>query len=157
MTDVFTTGERSEIMRRIRSKNTVPEIKIRSELHRLGYRYRLHYRRLPGKPDIVLPRYRTVIEIRGCFWHAHDCGKGHIPKSNQNYWKPKLERNKCRDRINDLALRRLGWRVIVVWECRCKTPTLLAGQLKRIVKILMSQAAGLRTHKQTQAGKGVLR
>lgn len=113
-----TTPERSANMARIRSVDTQPEMIVRRALHRLGFRFRLHARNLPGRPDIVLPKYRTVIQVKGCFWHGHCCVDGHIPKSNVNYWAPKLLRNRERDRTNDRKLRRLGWSVRSLWECR---------------------------------------
>ncbi|HZW13286.1 MAG TPA: very short patch repair endonuclease [Noviherbaspirillum sp.] len=119
MTDVFSPKKRSEVMSAIRSKNTKPEIRVRSELHRKGYRFRLHVKDLPGKPDLVLPRYCTAIQVRGCFWHGHTCSDGHLPKSRQEYWIPKLEKNKLRDSQRDTELRNLGWSVLVIWECEC--------------------------------------
>ena len=118
MTDVFSSEKRSEVMRAIRAKNTKPELVLRRALHRLGFRFRLHDSTLAGKPDIVLPKYRTLIQVRGCFWHGHTCSDGHIPKSRLDYWSPKIGNNKLRDRKNDSRNRRLGWSVLVVWECR---------------------------------------
>jgi DNA mismatch endonuclease (patch repair protein) len=109
---------RSENMSRIRSKDTKPEILVRQALHKLGFRFRLHVRNLPGRPDIVLPKHRTIIEIKGCFWHGHSCIDGRVPRSNQEYWVPKLLRNKVRDRSNVGKLRRLGWSVRLLWECK---------------------------------------
>lgn len=114
-----TAVSRSENMRRIRSKDTAPELRVRSLLHRNGLRYVLHDRRLPGTPDIVLPRFRAAIQIRGCFWHMHNCIDGHFPKTRTAYWGPKLLGNVHRDKKNDKALKRLGWRLIVIWECHC--------------------------------------
>jgi DNA mismatch endonuclease (patch repair protein) len=105
----------------IRSKNTKPEKVIRSMLHRMGYRFRLHRRDLPGHPDIVLPKYRAAIFVHGCFWHFHqNCRDGKIPQSNQDYWKPKLERNARRDEEGVAALQRAGWNTLVVWECEVR-------------------------------------
>ncbi|HZB89490.1 MAG TPA: DNA mismatch endonuclease Vsr [Terracidiphilus sp.] len=109
---------RSENMSRIRSKDTKPELLVRQALHRLGFRFRLHAADLPGRPDIVLPRYQAIIEIKGCFWHGHNCIDGRLPKTNQGYWLPKLARNKSRDRKNVRALRKLGWFVRCLWECQ---------------------------------------
>ncbi len=118
MTDVFSAEKRSEIMRAIRGRDMKPERLLRSALHKLGYRFRLSVARLPGKPDLVFPARRKVIFVHGCFWHQHGrCIDGRRPKSNTEYWRPKLERNVERDRENRKALRRLGWRVLVVWEC----------------------------------------
>jgi DNA mismatch endonuclease (patch repair protein) len=107
---------RSEIMSRVRGKHTKPEMTIRLELHARGYRYRLHRKDLPGTPDIVLPRHRAVIDVRGCFWHGHpDCGRR--PKTRQEFWNAKIDRNRARDQANERALMEAGWRVLVVWEC----------------------------------------
>jgi len=106
----------------IRSSNTKPELVVRKILHSLGYRFRLHKKDLPGKPDIILKRYKTVIFVHGCFWHQHKrCKRSNIPKSNTSYWKPKLERNTKRDKKHKADLKRLGWKTIVVWECELKT------------------------------------
>ena len=105
-------------MRAIRSKDTKPELAIRHELHRRGYRYRLHMKGLPGTPDLVFTRRRAVIFVHGCYWHAHGCSvAGAAPKSNTSYWSPKLARNKARDARNVKALVTAGWRVLVIWEC----------------------------------------
>jgi len=101
-----------------RSKDTKPEMLVRRALHRLGYRFRLHRRDLPGKPDIVLPKYRTVILVHGCFWHQHeDCRDARMPRTRQDYWAEKFRRNRERDEQNSVALAALGWRVAVIWEC----------------------------------------
>lgn len=118
MTDVFTDEKRSWVMSRIRSKNTSPEMKVRSMLHRMGYRFRLHRRDLPGTPDIVLPMYKTVILVHGCFWHHHNgCRFAYIPKSRTEFWRRKLESNAARDERAAVELGDLGWHVEVVWEC----------------------------------------
>ena len=125
---------RSEIMSRIKSKNTKPEILVRSFLHREGFRFSLHRKDLPGKPDIVLPRYRTCIFVNGCFWHAHDCEKFRMPKSNQDFWKDKFDTNKKRDKRKCRQLRRLGWSVLTIWECevvKSKRLETLARRIKR--------------------------
>lgn len=117
-TDVFTPEKRSEIMSRVRSKDTKPELAVRSLLHAMGYRFRVHRTELPGKPDIVLPKYRTVVFVHGCFWHQHpDCRKATLPKRNAEFWREKLEGNAERDRRTYERLRELGWHVLVVWEC----------------------------------------
>jgi len=132
-----TTPERSANMSRIRSKDTKPEMLVRKALHRLGFRFRLHVRGLPGCPDIVLPKYQTVIQVKGCFWHGHTCPDGRLPKSNRDYWIPKLIRNRKRDKANDRKLRRLGWSVRNLWECRVYSlghdslDTMLARMLQR--------------------------
>jgi DNA mismatch endonuclease (patch repair protein) len=115
---LHTTPERSAMMSRIRSTDTKPEMIVRRLLHGLGFRYRLHVRTLPGCPDIVLPKYNKIIQIKGCFWHCHTCQRGRIPKTNTAYWIPKLAKNKKRDKSNERKLRRLGWSVNSLWECR---------------------------------------
>lgn len=108
-------------MRAITKKNTKPEIRVRRRLHALGYRFRLHRRDLPGTPDIVLPRHRTVIQVHGCFWHQHPgCRHATTPRTRQGYWLPKLERNVTRDIATMAALTALGWRVLVLWECELR-------------------------------------
>lgn len=118
MADTLTPAERSERMSRIRSSDTKPEIVLRKALHKLGFRFRLHGRRLPGKPDIVLPKHRTVIFVHGCFWHRHPgCKVATTPKTNTDFWIDKFDRNQSRDTRNSEALAAAGWRVLVVWEC----------------------------------------
>lgn len=129
MTDKLSTERRSENMRRIKNKGMKPEMLVRSLLHALWYRFRLHKRDLPGKPDLVFPSRRKVIFVHGCFWHGHDdpaCVDGRRqPKSNLEYWLPKLARNKARDADNAAALASLGWQVITVWECETRQPDAL--------------------------------
>lgn len=108
-------------MARIGAKNTKPEMAVRSTLHKLGYRFRLHSTDLPGKPDIVLKKYNTVIFVHGCFWHQHKgCKRSNMPKSNVAYWTSKLTRNSMRDRSNRKQLEHLGWTTLVIWECKTK-------------------------------------
>jgi DNA mismatch endonuclease (patch repair protein) len=117
-------------MRRIRKADTGPELIVRRTLHSMGYRFRLHRRDLPGTPDIVLPRYRKIIFVNGCFWHRHSCPDGRkLPRSKPEYWAPKLERNRRRDLEHRRALRRLGWDVLVVWECEAQETSRLAASL----------------------------
>jgi DNA mismatch endonuclease, patch repair protein len=121
MVDKLTSERRSENMRRIRSKNTKPELKVRCLLHSLGFRYRLHSKDLPGKPDLVFPGRKKIIFVHGCFFHQHKgCIDGRLPKSRPEYWEPKLARNVSRDRINRSKLTRAGWRSLVVWDCETK-------------------------------------
>jgi DNA mismatch endonuclease (patch repair protein) len=131
--DVFSEAKRSEVMARIRSKDTTPELAVRRALHALGYRFRLHDRSLPGRPDIVMRKHGTIVEVKGCFWHGHRCLKGRMPGTNRSYWAPKLTSNKERDRRNARRLRTLGWRVVTIWECDVRrwAPEQLATQLKR--------------------------
>jgi DNA mismatch endonuclease (patch repair protein) len=122
MVDTLTPAQRSERMSRIRSTNTRPEVALRKALHRLGFRFRLHGRRLPGKPDIVLPKYHTAIFVHGCFWHRHaGCKVATTPKSNTEFWVGKFGRNTARDAIKQAQLEAEGWKVVVVWECDLKT------------------------------------
>lgn len=110
--------QRSAIMRAVKSKDTKPEIKIRSLIHKLGYRFRLHRKDIPGTPDIAFPVRHKVIFIHGCFWHGHDCKRGsRVPKENRDYWENKIERNRRRDTINVDALQQLRWQILVIWEC----------------------------------------
>lgn len=120
MTDVVDSATRSRMMSGIRGKDTKPELQIRKALFANGYRYRLHDRRLPGKPDIVLKKYHTVIFVHGCFWHGHDCYLFKWPRSRPDFWKKKIERNREIDRKAVTGLRKARWRVITVWECALK-------------------------------------
>lgn len=121
MADVFTKKKRSEVMSRIRAKHTRPEMLIRKFLFSQGFRYTLHPTALAGKPDIVLKKYQTVIFVNGCFWHGHTgCKIFKMPKSRQDYWIPKIERNISKHSIDKRTLKKLGWKVIVVWECQLK-------------------------------------
>lgn len=121
MTDVFPESKRSWIMSRVRGKDTSPELIVRSSIHSLGYRFRLHRKNLPGKPDIIFPCRRKLIFVHGCFWHGHNCARGNrIPKTNYVYWKEKIERNIERDKKHQRELSLLGWRTFVIWECQIK-------------------------------------
>lgn len=135
MVDVFTKSKRSEVMSRIRGRDTKPERAVRSILHRLGYRFRLHRTDLPGKPDIVLPRSKIVIFVHGCFWHRHkDCRFAYTPKTRTEFWLKKLESNVAHDHKVQTQLSELGWFVITVWECELRTPEKLARRLDDAVK-----------------------
>lgn len=118
--DILTPEQRSEVMRRVRGKDTKPERLLRSALHRAGFRFRLHRRSLPGVPDIVFPGRRKAIFVHGCFWHSHRCRRARKPASNRDYWIPKLAENKKRDVRNRRRLAALGWRSMVVWECQLR-------------------------------------
>lgn len=120
MADNHTKEARSRNMSRIRSTNTRPEEKVRKYLFSKGFRYRKNVRSLPGCPDIVLPKYRSVIFVNGCFWHKHDCPRFVWPSSNQEYWIPKITKNVERDERNQRTLKEMGWEVITVWECELK-------------------------------------
>lgn len=134
--DVVSTRKRSAIMACVGSKDTKPEIAVRRELHSLGFRFRLHRNDLPGKPDIVLPRFRAVVFVHGCFWHGHRCARGKCPTSNTNFWNEKLDRNIRRDRSTRRLLRNSGWRVFTVWECHTTRRETLRKRLAQIAKQL---------------------
>ncbi|MDA8170250.1 MAG: DNA mismatch endonuclease Vsr [Nitrospiraceae bacterium] len=132
--DTLSPERRSANMRKIRSRDTSPEILVRRLVHGMGFRFRLHDTRLPGKPDIVLPRLKRIIEVRGCFWHQHPgCIDSHIPKTRLKYWVPKLAKNKRRDKENEAKLNALGWRMFVVWECEIKDTKKLVKRLARFL------------------------
>ncbi len=133
-TDVLTPEQRSRCMSKIKGKNTAPELFVRSMLHRMGYRFRLHVKDLPGKPDIVLPRYESVIFVHGCFWHKHKgCKYAVMPKTRKEFWGKKLARNV--ERANEVAiqLKRSSWKRIVVWECEIKDSKKLCRRLRNIL------------------------
>ena len=130
MGERVTPEQRSRNMARVKNKNTAPEIIVRKTLHRLGYRFRLHRRDLPGNPDIVLPRYRTVIFVHGCFWHGHPgCARASRPQTNTEFWNAKLDKNLRRDREAQDKLKALDWRVLVIWQCETKDLPVLEHQL----------------------------
>lgn len=139
--DTVSKEARSRIMSRIGGKNTKPEISVRSFLHRQGMRFRIHVRSLPGTPDVVLPKYKAVVFVNGCFWHGHDhpsCKKARLPSSNIEYWDNKIKENRARGERDRDALHAMGWRVLVVWECELsqpetleKLPALIRGQQGR--------------------------
>lgn len=122
MTDIVDSVTRSRMMSGIRGRNTKPEILVRSLLHRQGFRFRLHVRELPGKPDIVLPRYHAAIFVHGCFWHGHDCPLFRMPGTRADFWRDKIGRNQTNDQKAKSALLAAGWRVGVVWECAIRGP-----------------------------------
>jgi DNA mismatch endonuclease (patch repair protein) len=138
--DVFTPTKRSEVMSRIRGRDTKPELALRSMLHRLGYRFTVNgplNRTLPGKPDLVLPKYRTVILVHGCFWHGHDhCPAFRLPKSRGAWWKAKIEGNRARDLRNENAIRDLGWHVVTIWECALRKKSDHPWLIARLPKLL---------------------
>ena len=116
--DKISKEKRSWNMSRIRSKDTKPEKLLRSRLHKLGYRFRLHSKNLPGKPDIVFSKFKTVVFVHGCFWHGHNCSFAHMPKSNTAFWQNKIEINKKRDKKRTRQIKSAGWNSVVVWECQ---------------------------------------
>ena len=137
MADIWSKEKRSYVMSRIRSKDTSPEKKVRSLLHQMGYRFRLHVKRLPGQPDIVLPKYKKVVFVHGCFWHLHKgCRDGTIPKTQHEKWKTKLERNVERDKVHMRQLRKRGWKAIVVWECEVEKRI---GRVERKIACFLTQ------------------
>lgn len=132
--DKFSPDKRSEIMRHIHGKDTGPEKKIRSTIHRMGFRYRMYVPNLPGKPDLVFPGKKRVIFVHGCFWHHHkNCKRGNFPKSRKDYWIPKLLRNQARDVKNAAKLRRLGWKVMVIWQCEISDMGKLSRRIARFL------------------------
>lgn len=132
--DIWTKEKRSEVMSKIRGKNTKPEIILRSHLFHQGFRFRIHQKNLPGKPDIVLPKYKTAIFVHGCFWHYHKhCKEGRIPSTNSEFWKMKLKRNITKDDENIKSLKKYGWKVFIIWECEIEK------QLDRTLKKLRSK------------------
>ena len=137
--DTVSKKKRSEIMSNIRSKDTLPERKVRKLVFSLGYRYRLHYKKLPGKPDLAFPRIKKVIFVHGCFWHQHKkCSISHKPLSNKSYWHKKLDRNVKRDKENRNKLSKLDWKSLVIWECQTKKPQAI---LKKINAFLSTNTS----------------
>jgi DNA mismatch endonuclease (patch repair protein) len=133
VTDVHSPEQRSRNMAAIRSANTKPEVRVRSALHALGYRFRLHRKDLPGKPDIVLPKFRTALFVHGCFWHCHSCKYGSVvPATRADFWAAKRGGNVARDRVKAQALRKLGWRVITLWECEVRTEEAATARVKKL-------------------------
>ena len=133
MTDILTPSQRSELMSRIRGVDTRPELLVRRRLHALGYRFRVHARGLPGRPDLVFTRRRAVVFVHGCFWHRHGCRRTYVPKSRRQFWQDKFAQNQARDERNRTLLLRDGWRVFVAWECEIDSDEML---LPRLVAFL---------------------
>lgn len=135
MADVFSKLKRSEIMSRIKGKDTKPEKLVRSLLHRMGYRFRLHVAELPGTPDIVLPRHGKIVFVNGCFWHGHKlCRKGRLPETNTGFWQAKIEKNVERDKTAAQSLKNAGWQVLTIWECQTQNLGKLTLRLERFMK-----------------------
>ncbi|PYV20692.1 MAG: very short patch repair endonuclease [Acidobacteria bacterium] len=136
MADVLTPEQRSRCMSAVRDRNTVPELFLRRLLHSLGYRYRIHDSRLPGKPDLVFPKRRKAIFVHGCFWHRHNCKSGRsLPSTRRAFWTKKLQGNQKRDRRQALKLRKSGWKVLTVWQCQLKE-TKAEDTLSRVISFL---------------------
>ena len=127
--DVFDRETRSRVMSRVKQKDTRPELVVRKLLHAMGFRYRLHVKDLPGRPDIVLPKYRSAIFVHGCFWHGHTCPRGRLPVTNAEFWREKIEGNVSRDAKQLSELRDLGYRTEVIWECEIRDLSGLADRL----------------------------
>lgn len=134
MTDVYPPEKRSAVMRRVKGKDTAPELTVRRALTALGARYRLNRKDLPGSPDIVMPGRRLTIFVHGCFWHGHDCPRGsRVPKANREYWTAKVARNVARDARTSAALSEQGWRVETIWECELKDDAALRARLRSLL------------------------
>jgi len=134
--DTFTPSQRRKCMAAIRGKDTTPELIVRSIAHRLGFRFRLHAADLPGKPDLVFRSRHAVVFVHGCYWHMHNCKRGRsTPSTNAVFWRAKRNRNQTRDRLTRMALRRLGWRVLTVWECQLR-PSRIDATRDRIERFL---------------------
>ena len=135
MPDILTSSQRSHCMSRIRGKNTKPEILVRKGLHARGFRFRLHNKKLPGSPDIVLPKYGVVIMVNGCFWHGHKgCRHATKPRSNVEFWETKITRNRHRDEVTEAHLLALGWHVITIWECELKGKSMATSRLDALAE-----------------------
>ncbi|MDH3032097.1 very short patch repair endonuclease [Methylobacterium fujisawaense] len=129
MTDTRTPEQRRRIMQSVGQKNTKPELAVRKIAHALGYRFRLHRKDLPGRPDLVFPGRKKVVFVHGCFWHGHGCPKGRLPKSRPEFWVPKIEGNKERDHRAEAKLAELGWETLTVWQCEAKNVEAVTAQL----------------------------
>jgi DNA mismatch endonuclease (patch repair protein) len=135
LADVFIPEQRSRVMAAITGKDTRPERIVRRRLHALGYRFRLHRKDLPGRPDVVLPRHGAVVFVHGCFWHGHPrCRRARLPATRTDFWRDKIEKNRARDRRDRAALRRLGWRVLTLWECSLRDEERLTDRLRRFLE-----------------------
>jgi DNA mismatch endonuclease (patch repair protein) len=144
MADVFSKAKRSQIMSKISGKETKPEILVRKSLFAQGFRYRKNDKRFPGKPDIVLPKYKTVIFVHGCFWHCHQgCKKSALPQTNHEFWKNKIQRNADRDKLNQKELKKLGWKIIIIWQCQIRNRELFEETIKQTVKTILSNKADI--------------
>ncbi len=130
-----TEEQRSRIMRAVKARNTAPEMTVRRLIHRMGYRFRLHRKDLPGKPDLVFPRLKKAIFVNGCFWHGHDCARGaRAPKAHAEYWRTKIARTRQRDASHIADLRAAGWRTAVIWECDLKNMEQVQREIERFLE-----------------------
>jgi DNA mismatch endonuclease, patch repair protein len=136
MADIYTREKRSEIMSKVVSRDTKPEMLVRSYLFRNGFRFRKNVSKLAGKPDIVLSKLRTVIFVNGCFWHSHNCKAGRLPKTNTAFWAAKILSNSQRDKRNQKSLRAEGWKVLVIWQCKLKSTLSVLRTMKSLLKSL---------------------
>jgi len=140
MADIFSKIKRSEVMSKVTAKDTRPEVKVRKFLFSKGFRYRKNDKRFPGKPDIILPKYKTAIFVHGCFWHHHDnCRAAALPQTNYEFWKNKMETNIKRDRKNQKDLKKLGWKILVIWQCQIKNRELFEKTMKRTITKIRKQ------------------
>lgn len=137
MADNLTKAERSKLMSKVSQKNTKPEMIVRKYLHSKGFRYRTNVKKLPGSPDIVLAKYKTVIFVHGCYWHGHSCRAGNLPSTNLTYWQKKISDNQKRDTKKENMLKELGWKVLKVWGCEVKTLQKREERLTRLVKEIL--------------------
>ena len=150
--DTLTLSLRSHCMSRIRGKNTKPEILVRKGLHARGFRFRLHNKKLPGSPDVVLPKYGVAIMVNGCFWHGHKgCRYATKPKTNVEFWETKIARNRHRDEVTEAHLQALGWNVVTIWECELKGKSIATSRLDELVKEI--RLAGLVLHDRKKSFK----
>jgi DNA mismatch endonuclease, patch repair protein len=137
LADIFTKEKRSWIMSGVKNKNTSIEIRVRKSLFSLGFRYKINDRSLPGSPDITLPKYKTAIFIHGCFWHGHsNCGKAIKPNSNIEFWHSKIQKNRLRDKKVNSVLRKLGWNILIVWDCELKNKKSFSSTIDRLSRAL---------------------
>lgn len=134
MSDIYSKSKRSDIMSKISGKETKPEILVRKFLFSKGFRFRKNVKKLPGKPDIVLPKYKTVIFVHGCFWHGHSCQRGTLPETNHEFWQEKIGKNIERDNRNIFELKEKGWNVIIVWQCEIKDKTNMNIRLNKLIE-----------------------
>lgn len=139
MSDIYSKSKRSDIMSKISGKETKPEILVRKYLFSKGFRFRKNVKELPGKPDIVLPKYRVVIFIHGCFWHGHFCKRGNLPSSNIQFWKDKISQNQSRDEDVIQKLRELNWRIIVIWQCEIQNNSSREARLSQLISDIIDR------------------